>query len=268
MSAFKLPDPPLIAAGGIGGPWVIYLVTPLRNALTLGSMDTTATALSIYKQAFGSKPFAGGRYVAIAACPAFLVIGPMYHVYYDLVGQSSTAAVLLTGATETAVLYGAETRNAQIAFNNASETKVARLQKPYVPIGPGIGWHVFRNCLAMSGLRVLSGPCQTAMESAAPSMSQGARAFTALFVANCLVSAISTPFHQLYQFSVTQRLVLSQEESVMKAAVAYLRKQYLTDAGTISRVAARDVLLRVNYTATIYTLFGAIERAFVAYWPR
>ena len=42
-----LPDPPLVAAGGIGGPFVMMLVTPLRNALTYGASNPQASLLQV-----------------------------------------------------------------------------------------------------------------------------------------------------------------------------------------------------------------------------
>ena len=39
MASFKVPDTPLIAAGAVGGPFVMYATTPARNALTLASKD-------------------------------------------------------------------------------------------------------------------------------------------------------------------------------------------------------------------------------------
>ena len=35
-----LPEAPLFVAGGLGGPLVIGVLTPLRNALTLASQDS------------------------------------------------------------------------------------------------------------------------------------------------------------------------------------------------------------------------------------
>merc|ERR1711908_171801 len=102
--------------------------------------------------------------MAVAAVPGMLVIGPAFHMYKDMCGGSSTAAVALTAMTESVVFYGAETKNAQIAFNQDAEKKamkpLARIQSQYNPFGSGIGLHVARNYLAMSGLRILSQPCQ------------------------------------------------------------------------------------------------------------
>merc|ERR1711920_1120700 len=106
--------------GAVGGPLVMYLVTPLRNALTIGAVDSSKSALTIYKEVFAGgflKGFAGGQYMAVAGIPGFLVLGPTFRVYKDMCGGSNAAAVALTSISESVIFYGAETRNAQVAFN-------------------------------------------------------------------------------------------------------------------------------------------------------
>lgn len=275
--SIEFPDPPLVAAGAIGGPCVMFAVTPLRNALTYGAVDPKASFVSLYKKAFGSRPFAGGHYMAIAACPGFLVLGPVFHVYNGLV-DNSAAACVLTGVTETAILYGSETRNAQIAYNNSfkgaakNTTKIlaeSSMQNAFSSLGPGNVIHMARNIVAMSGLRVFSQPCQRIIESMAPSMSKDAKQVSGDFVANVGASILTAPMHQAYSFTCTERFAdLKKEGSQYSAITKYLKRQYLTEAGTISRIAARDVALRICYNATLFTMFGCLERVFVAYWPR
>jgi len=274
----KVPDPALIAAGAVGGPFVIYLVTPMRNALTLGALDSSKSAIRLYRDVFQGGlvcGWGGGQYMAKAALPGFIMLGPVFHIYKDLCGGSSAAAVALTAVSESAIFYGSESKNAQVAFNqDAAKRGVAQiknLQSQYNPIGPGIGLHIARNYLAMSGLRIFSKPCQEVLASAAPDMSVGTRGLLGDFIANVTVSAVSTPLHQLYGFSVTKGLAVAQESSVKESFVElskqFLKKQYLTPTGGISSVALRDIFLRVAYNASIFTMYGAIERTFVAQWP-
>jgi len=275
----KVPDPPYIAAGAIGGPFVIYFVTPMRNALTLGALDSTKSALTLYKDVFRGgvmSGFSGGQYMAVAAVPGFLVIGPAWHMYKDVCGGSAGAATALTAVSETLVFFGSETKNAQMAYNKDAETKgkkpIAKLQSPYVPFGPGVGLHIARNFLAMSGLRVFSQPCQDALAKTSPNMSSGTRVILGDGIANVFVAALSAPLHQLYGFSVTHRVAAAAEggaqESMANAAKSFLRSQYLTPAGRLSSVALRDVFLRVAYNASIFSVYGAIERSFVSNWPK
>merc|ERR1712113_932130 len=99
--------------------------------------------------------------------------------------------------------------------------------------GPGFGIHVIRNALSMSGLRVLSSPCDNGLNAVAPWMAPGARSALGLLCANVLVCSVSTPLHQLYQFSITQRVA----EKALGAGdprtspMEYLKKQYIQPGG-------------------------------------
>ena len=82
----------LLLAGALGGPFTIWLYTPLRNGITLGSQAPCAIskpASSLYRDVF-SRGFAGGwtgctTTVAVSSVQ-FLVMGPLYHVYSSKVG--------------------------------------------------------------------------------------------------------------------------------------------------------------------------------------
>lgn len=268
----QLPDPPLIAAGGIGGPVIIYIVTPLRNALTLGAQDPGAGLLECYRRAFArGSGWSGGHYLALANVPGFLAIGPAYHLYNSLTGSASMALVL-TAVSESTILFGAETRNAQIAYNrSAAQFGTSQIPLSLLrPWGPGFGMHVGRNVVAMSGMRIFSKPCEDALGILFPSMQSGARVTASLFTANVVTAVASTPVNQLYEFSVTMRLAqgLAAGKGQPITMMAYLRRQYLLPDGSLSRVAGRDVLLRIAYTSTLYTLFGLLERTCVSLWPR
>ena len=272
---FKVPDPPFVVAGAMGGPFVIYLVTPLRNSLTLGALDKTSSAMNIYGQVFRngmSEAFAGGVPMARAAVPGFLVLGPAFHMFKDLVGGSSMAAVGLTAVSESLIFYGAESNNAQVAFNQKASLnktpKITNLHNPLNPIGGGFGLHVTRNVLAMSGLRVFSTPCQNVIAQMNDNLSPNTRLILGDLVANIVVSAASAPLHQLYGWSVTTRAAESQHaETFGRAAIKFLKSQYLTPSGSLSSIAGRDMSLRVAYNASIFTLYGFIERTLVSTWP-
>jgi hypothetical protein len=273
-AAIKVPDPPYIVAGALGGPFVIYLVTPLRNSLTLAALDKSASVGFLYGQVFRNglgEAFAGGVPMARAAVPGFLVLGPAFHMYKDLVGGSSVGAVALTAVSESLIFYGAESNNAQVAFNQkAAKTgtaPIAKLHNPLNPVGGGFGLHVTRNILAMSGLRVFSAPCQDLLRKVHPDLSPNTQVILGDLVANILVSAASAPLHQLYGWSVTARVADTTKPPFLQAATAFLRSQYLTPSGSVSAVAGRDMVLRVVYNATIFTLYGFIERSLVSTWP-
>jgi len=235
-------------------------------------MGALALYRDVFSQGFG-RGWSCGRYMAQAAMPGFLVVGPMFHFYKGLANDSSAAAVALTATSETMIFYGSETRNAQIAFNQHAEKNgtrtIARMQSQFNPFGVGFGFHVARNYLAMSGLRVLSSPCQGVVEKFAPNMTEKPRVILSDFIANVFVSALSAPLHQLYGWSVTNRAVAGPaQSSLLSGARQFLRQQYFTPEGRISSVAGRDVFLRIAYNTSIFTLYGAIERSFVGYWPK
>ena len=263
-----IPDPPLLAAGGVGGPCVMLLVTPLRNALTIAATDNVATTSEIYKQVFRNGirgGWTGGLYPMIPAVPQFCVIGPMFHVFKDLFGGSTSMGLLATATTETLISFGAETRNAQMA---SGVTK--GLHNPLKPFGPGVAVHITRNAVAMSGFRLMSQPIRDAF---GVKDKGGFATVTSDLVANLIASAVSMPLHQLYGYTVvstakrtpgTPTPTITEKISDAKS---FLRRQFLVPGtNRLSSLALRDVILRCNYNATIYTLYGFIERGCMSYF--
>ena len=80
------------------------------------------------------------------------------------------------------------------------------MHNPWMPVGPGVSFHLARNVLAMSGLRVLSKPCQGGLqmvfEKTGIKMGDESRTILADMIANLFASALSMPLHQLYGFTV------------------------------------------------------------------
>jgi len=257
---------------------VMFAVTPLRNALTVAASNQTSSFVQIYAGIFrgGARgAWVGGAFTMLPAVPQFCVLGPMFHVYRQALGGSAGAAVVATALTETLIAYGAETRNAQLAVPGRAQGVI--LHNPMRPFGPGVGVHLLRNTIAMSGLRVLSEPCQRGVRAVceATNVKMQPTTCTVLsdLVANLAASALSTPFHQLYCFlviSAVQRApgapTPSAGETVVEAA-AFLRKAFLVPGtNRPSSLALRDISLRCAYNATIFTLFGAIERGSIDLW--
>merc|ERR1712070_398466 len=120
----------------------------------------------------------------------------------------------------------------------------------------------------MSGLRILSTPCQDMIGKAKPDMAPATKGILGDLMANVFVSALSTPLHQLYQASVTTWAADGAPKgSFATKSIDFLKKQYLTPAGRLSSVAVRDTILRVSYNASIFTIYGQIERGLVKSWP-
>lgn len=272
MATFHMPETPVIVAGGLGGPAVMFTVTPFRNGLTLASTDAVAGAMELYRQVFARGfmgGWTGGIHVAFAACPQFLCLGPAYHFYASFAGVAG--GVVLTSATETAIVYGAETCNAQMAKNAKSPGTFQNIHPSYKPFGPGVGLHVFRNIIATAGLRMFCTPCTILIEKAS-GRSNGLTTLAGDFSGNVCAACLSAPVHQLYGFTVTTPELQSVSGAERRARwLKFLQDQYLEtkDGRTrLSSVVPRDLFMRSMYVAVAYTMYSSVERALVKYWPK
>lgn len=268
----EIPETPVIVAGGFGGPAVIMTVTPFRNGLSLGATNMKATAMQLYRQVFSrglASGWTGGIYPAIAACPQFLCLGPAYHFYHSFAGTAG--AVFLTGATETAIIYGAETCNAQMAKNVAHPGTFKTVHSSYKPFGPGLSINLARNVLAVAGLRIFCTPCTMMVEKLA-GRSNAMTQVGGDLAGNICGSCITAPIHQLYGFTVTTPELATMSASQKKERMLqFLKDQYLeTRDGKVRFTATvpRDLFMRSMYIATAYTLFSTLERTLVNNWPR
>lgn len=268
--SFKLPETPVIVAGGFGGPAVMFTVTPFRNGLTLGATNITSGAMKLYGQVF-SRGFAGGWtggvYPAMAACPQFLCLGPAYHFYASFAGVGG--GVVLTSITESAIVYGAETCNAQMAKNSESPGAIKNVHPSWKPFGPGFGIHVFRNLIATAGLRMFCQPCTSVIEKAA-GKSNALTTLAGDFSGNVMAACLSAPVHQCFGFTVTTpELGAMPMAERQQRLVQFLKDQYLDPStGRLSSVVPRDLFMRSMYVAVAYTMYSSLERALVANWPK
>jgi len=128
-----------------------------------------------------------------------------------------------------------------------------------------------RNTISMSGLLLLGPRCEEGLGQALPDLQPGLRSTLGMISANVFTGALSMPFHQLFNFAVTQQQLAqgSGKPSTLdlRTAVDYLRKQYLSPSGWPRGTAGRDVLLKIVYNASLFTLFSACEKVFVSHWP-
>jgi len=267
--AFKLPETPVIVAGAFGGPAVMFTVTPFRNGLTLGSTNIASSAFQLYGQVF-SKGFAGGWtggvFPAVAACPQFLALGPAYHFYASFAGVGG--GVVLTSITESAIVYGAEACNAQMAKNAAEPGTIKNVHPSWKPFGPGIGLHIFRNFIATAGLRLFCQPCTYVIETAT-GKSNGLTTLAGDFSGNVCAACLSAPVGQMFNYTVTTPALATMSMAEQKdAMVGFLKRQYLDQNGRLSSVVPRDLFMRSMYVAVAYTMYSSVERAMVANWPK
>jgi len=281
----KFPDTPLILAGALGGPFCIFFLTPLRNALTLASQDVDSTAWSLYQTTFAggfASGWTGGFAPVLPSCPQFCVLGPLFHFFKDALG-STALAVLGSASAETMISYGSQTLNSQMAYNrdvmlSGVGTQVP-LWNPLMPFGPGVVIHVVRNIVAFSGIRIFSRPCQEGIARCAgffgiKDVPLGLRQLLGDFVASMGGAVLSAPLNQLYNFAVTSEAYIQGDAAEKVGALCrFLDEHYLTrgpggEVVGLSPTLARDLIMRCAYVATLYSIFGAIERALEAIFVR
>ena len=270
-----IPNTPLLISGAFGGPFVVFTLTPLRNALTLASQDRISSTLQIYKQCFKGglkRGWTGGVYPSIPAVPQFVTLGPLYHVYSGLVGPY--AALLVTAATESAFTFGAHSRNAQMAYNESvhPSKRITRLSSTFMPIGPGILPHICRNCVGMTGIRVFSKPVRSELDKAFPTSSDKVKRTASDFLGSLISGVLSTPFNQLFNFFATSDAHHLSRVQRLKMAKDFLKGQYFvrTDRGGLrpSRIMMRDVALRSVYSMGLFGIYATLERNLVDYWNK
>lgn len=268
-----LPDKPLLISGAFGGPFVVFTLTPLRNALTLASQDRVSSTLQIYKQCFNGgfkRGWTGGVYPSIPAVPQFVTLGPLYHVYTGLVGPY--AALWMTAATESAFTFGAHSRNAQMAYNESvpPNKRITRISSTFTLIGPGIIPHICRNCVGMTGIRVFSKPVRAELDKIFPTASEKAKRTASDFLGSLISGVLSTPFNQMFNFFATSNAHHLSRVDRLKMAKEFLKGQYLvkTESGAIrpSKIMMRDVALRSIYSMGLFGIYATFERNLVDYW--
>jgi hypothetical protein len=248
----------------------MYTVSPMRNAMSIAAQDAKMSLGAVFRTVFAKGPaggWIGGVYPAIAACPQYLCLGPAYHAFASFAGPGG--GIILTGLTETAVLYGAETKNGQIAIN-ASKGHIpqARIQSPFNPWGPGTIINFARNVFAMSGMRIIADPIAESIAKVAGGKGPAVQIASDL-TANCAAAGITMPMHMVYQFVITSGPELwdKPQAEQNKAMTKFLRDAYFP-GGKLSPTILRDLCLRAGYIATAYTMYMQIERAAVKYWPK
>lgn len=250
----KLPDAPLLVSGIVGGPLVIFSLTPFRNALTLGSRDRTSSMLALYRKTFRAglrSGWTGGVFPAVVACPQFLMLGPAFHTLNGACRSAAglregdghavlpaAAAALGAGLLETVITYGSQSRNAQMAYNEVwvSHASVlenrprAVLSSPLRPWGPGAVPMLLRNGLGIVGIRAASPWLQGHLPE---QLGPNARASVSDVLSSLCVCSLTGPLNQVFNFVVTspahaQRAPLAERARDIRA---FLQETYLVRVG-------------------------------------
>lgn len=269
-----LPEPPLLAAGALGGPVVIASLTPLRNAMSNAAQDQASSLPRLYLNAVGGSGasllarlrigFTGAMVSAGPAVPQWTIIGPFFHALH--LHLPTPLALLGTATLETFITFGSQTRNAQMAYNiQAPEARVP-LSNIVRPWGPGAPFYVLRNACGMAGIRWLSPPLQQALQPILPS---GPREVASDMTASMLTCVVSAPLNACWSYLVTTPSTWKMSlAECTRALLPFLRRQYLDETGSrLSPLAVRDLSVRCVYIASCFSLFSGIERLAVALWP-
>ena len=267
-----VPDIPLLISGTFGGPFVVFILTPLRNALTLASQDRVSSTVGIYRQCFRGgflRGWTGGVYPSIPAIPQFVTLGPLYHMFSGLMGPY--LALFPTAMTETAFTMGAQCRNAQMAFNESitatsGRTRIANLSSSFSLVQPGLGAHIGRNVVGMTGIRVFAAPINRELDTLFPSASMKSKRTASDFLGSLCSGILSTPFHQTFNFLATSPQAREMNAlQRFRLSVQFLKGQYWGPRGP-SKTMLRDIALRSVYSMGLFGIYGTIERNMLDYW--
>eukprot|EP00439_Symbiodinium_sp_Y106_P086037 s8_g30.t3 len=226
----------------------------------------------------GLHAWTGAKVTLWTSCPQFVVLGPLYHMLNSACGAvyavvlAALAETLLTMLGCTKWRYGPQTVNARMAFNAGHGSM--DVGNVFSLFGPGVIFLFLRNCLAMSGIRILSDPVQSGLHRSLARANIRAphpdlMTFIGDFLASILTAVLSAPLNQLYNYAVISQFY-AEAGPLQKLILAwqFLEKTYLVwDASGnlvgLSRTFTRDLVMRCAYLATLMSLFGAVERVAV-----
>lgn len=247
----------------VGGPMVVGLLTPQRNAMTLAAKDVHSTFLGLYRQVLQDgflKAFRGGSRPTLAAMPQFSMIGPLYLQVYKMT-DSRAAAVLAASVGESALTFEPQRRNAQIQYNAVRPLQQHIAVTPMSQIsGPGFGFHVWRNGIAMMGIRLFSQYTERVVMRI-PSMDRKpeTRAIRSDFSASMVSALLSMPFNQVFSWACcSPELAAMTHRQRVQAYLTFLIGNYCAP-GRLSLL-GRDLMVRISYTSFLFTGYHIVER--------
>lgn len=251
-------------SGAVGGPIVVGLLTPQRNAMTLAAKETSLSYLGLYQKVFADgllSGFRGGSRPVMAAVPQFTAIGPVYLLAEKTTGAPVTS-MLVASVVESFFTFSAQSRNAQIQYN-ATRTREAD-KVPLQPLtriaGPGYVCHVGRNAFAMMGIRVFSPHSHEVVQQIPGTSHLGEEGMlVASDLASSVVAAsLSMPFNHVFSWSAcTPSLGSMSYSQRAQASLSWIVQTYREQG---ARLLARDLAVRISYTGLLFTGYRFVER--------
>jgi len=254
-------------SGAIGGPLVVGFLTPQRNAMTLAAKDNSSSFVGLYRKVFANglfQGFRGGSRPVIAAVPQFTAIGPVF-LATERAWGSPAAAMVMASIAESLCTYSAQRRNAQIQYNatRTCASEMLAYQPLHRLVGPGFIPHVGRNLFAMMGIRLFS-PHSYEVVCRMPGtdrMSESSRVLAADLSSSIVAATLSMPMNHIFSWSAcTPELDRMSYWERSKVSMRWIIGNY-RDQGM--KLLARDLAIRINYTAFLFTGYRFVERSMV-----
>jgi hypothetical protein len=147
-------------AAAVGGPISCYAATPTLNARIEAAKHPNLTIQKIIRNTIQKGAYKGGVAPAMASIPQFFGIGPLYTFCHTSLGLSNGPATAVAAGTESMFAYSAFKYNAHTYYY----TK--KIKPTFQLSGPGFGYLLTRNIIAMAGFRVLSPQVYTFLDNA------------------------------------------------------------------------------------------------------
>lgn len=253
-----------LVSGAVGGPLVVGLLTPQRNAMTLAAKDTSSSFCGMYKQVFKAgllHGWRGGSGPTMAAVPQFTAIGPVYLLTERYLGNP-LGPMFLASLFESSFSFAAQRRNAQIQYN--ATVPVAQ-HVPHHPstrlISAGFVPHVLRNAFAMAGIRCFA-PHSYGLVTSFPGVSgldDGTRLVLSDLASSIVAATISMPFNHMFSWSAcTPELDSMSYARRARCVIVWMANNYREKGLPLL---GRDVMIRINYTAFLFTGYRFLERS-------
>lgn len=249
---------------GLGGTAVIGLLTPLRNAMTLGAKDIESSQAGLYRQVFKDGPlqaWRGGLRPSLSAFPQFLAIGPV-SLFAGEYFNSPTIGLLTGAIAESLFTFPAQRSNAQIQYNaSISASQHLPHQPMHHLVSPGFTCHVLRNVFATTGIRLIAPYTHHLVQRIPGSqlLNEEGTSFVSDLIASVPSATLSMPCNQIFSWSAcTPKLMELSLLDKAKLQAAYIIKTY-ADQGAL-KLLWRDMFLRINYLSMVLAMYRAVER--------
>mmetsp|Transcript_97009 Transcript_97009/g.182424 ORF Transcript_97009/g.182424 Transcript_97009/m.182424 type:complete len:300 (-) Transcript_97009:131-1030(-) len=255
------------SAGAFGGPLVVGLLTPQRNAMTLAAKNVEMTYFGLYRTVFKDGlllGFRGGSRPMLSAVPQFTALGPIY-LWAERRTQSPACGIAFAALAESFCTYSAQRSNAQILFNASRTNATERVEvQPMTRLtGPGFTCHVLRNVFAMAGIRLISPYSREVVKKVpgASRLSSESTHVAADLASSIIASTLSMPFNHMFSWaSCTPELQRMSYTERAKAMSNFMISNYQQQGW---RLFGRDLSVRISYTGLLFTIYAAVERSFV-----